>query len=129
MTYFTVFSGPTGDEPPTVHTRDFGITDSKGRKLGARASTRDLCLTVAEYQDYGDRGSPRLGKAKEHGVEWLRTGTPDGPCFTLHVAATRDGADFGASQPCRHFRTRAERDAALERYFRDAAKRAAKGRK
>lgn len=50
---------------------------------------------------------------------------PDRP-FSFVPTATRNGKRYGATSDFRCFRSAAERDAAIEKYFADAEKRAAK---
>lgn len=89
----------------------FGITDGKGREIGARFTTYRIdWLPRAE--------SCTLAQPDQLGTGW----------FVLDFHATRDGKDFGSSNPRGYFTSATARDAAIEKYLTDAKKRAAKAK-
>jgi hypothetical protein len=88
---------------------EFGVTDNKGRALGARVITRE----VEMVELLPDQQSCYLS-------------LEPGRWFTLQVHQTRNGSDFGAGHRARYFRTAAERDAAQVKYLIDAKRRVAR---
>ncbi len=92
--------------------RAFKVFDSKGREVGARVSFYNV--TVTELT-----GNPASYYTVDSAAEL-------GEFFAFCPQATRNGEGFGACQSFRHFRTVAERDAAVAKYFKDAEKRATK---
>jgi hypothetical protein len=89
----------------------FGIKDGKGREIGARFTTYRMDWT------------PRAGGSGLAQPEQLGTGW-----FVLDYHATRDGKDFGSSNPRGYFTSASGRDAAIEKYLADARKRAARAK-
>ena len=87
--------------------RFFGITDSKGRRVGAL-----VWLGVGEFIP-----------AVPGRTTWS---TPVGSYFTARPSATRDSYEFGPAQRERFFATARERDAWVEKYFAGAERRAIK---
>ncbi len=83
-----------------------------GREVGARVSFYNV--TVTELT-----GNPASYYTVDSAAEL-------GEFFAFCPQATRNGEGFGACQSFRHFRTVAERDAAVAKYFKDAEKRATK---
>lgn len=94
-----------------IEQRNFGVKDSKGRVVGGRVSRITLTTTPVKSA-YAEKS-------------WRMVIEP-GVYHTYEPSATRNGALFGASQRRRWFTTEAECQAAIEKYFSDAAKRAAK---
>jgi len=92
----------------THSARDFGCVDSKGRTIGAR-------VAVFEFD---------FVEAAPGGSYWNYARV--GHVFAFVPQALRAGKDFGAYAGERWFDTAEARDAAIEKYFADAAKRAAK---
>jgi len=93
----------------TPHDVDFGMVDSKGRRIGARVHTYE-----ETYED--------LPAGSNTG--WYSQ--PAGHYFGMTVSATRNGQHFGATQSAQYFATEALRDAAALKYLTAARKRAAK---
>lgn len=88
---------------------DFGVKDARGRAIGAKVYYREIELvefTPEEFQVY--------------------YALPAGYYYVATMRATRNGVDYGASQPRQYFATEAERDAAVQAYLANAKKRAAK---
>lgn len=88
---------------------DFGLSDSRGRKIGARIRT------------YRQDRVPAIGSNTLLAPDSLGTGW-----FVLDVHATRDGKPYGASQATRYFESATARSIATDRYLADARKRAAR---
>lgn len=89
-----------------VDNHDFGVTDKKGRAIGAQLvfQTRELVASTDGF-----------GLAIEPGNYF---------CFTPH--ATRGGETFGAFSGTRYFKSEAARATAVAKYLADASKRALK---
>lgn len=93
-------------------TETFGVKDNKGREIGARVTIFEIEFValnheLAEFERY----SPN----------------PSGRVFSYDPTALRNGRPFGAGfQHGGYFATAAERDAAVEKYFKGARKRAEK---
>ena len=88
---------------------DFGVKDTRGRAIGAKVYYREIELvefTPEQYQVY--------------------YALPAGYYYVATMRATRNGADYGASQPRKYFTTEAERDAAVAKYLKQARSRALK---
>lgn len=92
---------------PTYTRRTFADLDKKGRTIGGIVTLREVDMAPGEDQ-YGSYCNMEPGHY-----------------FTMTPQATRNGSGYGASQFTRYFKTEAERTAAVEKYFADAAKRAA----
>lgn len=101
-----------------VFKRNFDFVDSKRRTIGASAWKWSQVLTPVPQEEI-DRGW--FGFIYE-GEESLNGTT----VFAYQPHGLRAGEYFGASQGTFYFRTEAERDAAAEKYFKNAEKRAAK---
>lgn len=86
---------------------DFGFADKRGRKIGACIHRFMTTFAPVEADSWG-------GYRHEPGT-----------FFSFIGKATRNGEGYGASQPMHHFKTEAERDAAIETYLTSARKRAA----
>lgn len=84
----------------------FGTYDSKGRAVGC-------CITTYEIT-YGPTD-------EKHGYIY-----EPGTYLIFHPWATRDGVEYGAVQNNRRFTTEEERAAAIDKYVKDARKRASK---
>lgn len=85
---------------------DFGTVDAKGRTVGARVTA-----AVVTYEATGDRWGYRdVEPGKRYRV--------------VRVQATRDGADFGASQREQRFETDEAAAAYVAKYLAGARKRA-----
>lgn len=93
---------------------DFGVTDDKGRAIGA------LVYRWVDVVIEGDQVWSNVGP----------DGTPQhlapGVYYGWMGYATRAGETFGALQPRRHLTTEADRERAIAEYLAAAAKRAAK---
>jgi len=87
----------------------FGVNDSKGREIGAKAGVFEETYAPIRRE----RG--QWGYESDLGLR-----------FGFCPSATRGGKAFGASQPDRFFASAAERQAAIVTYFDGARKRAAK---
>lgn len=90
----------------SVERRGFGLIDTKGRELGG-----SVRLSTADYVAAEDQGWPDL---------------EPGTYYEAEPHATRAGRSFGALQREHRFTTLEARAAYVEKYFREAAKRAAK---
>jgi hypothetical protein len=88
-----------------TQTQEYDATDRFGRRIGARASLE----TVVWVED--EKG-------------W--SSVPAGTYYVFKPHALRDGKSYGASQPAQQFATQAERQAAVNKYFLGAQKRALK---
>lgn len=101
----------TGTEDKATVTRegrDFGAVDKFGRRIGATIRTSVVTFTpVPEGQNYGYRMIP-------------------GTYFSFRPSATRNEAEYGASQSTQYFDTEAKREAAIAKYLTGAQKRAQK---
>lgn len=95
-----------------TESRVFAHVDNKGRAIGAKAYKWTFEAAEGFHPEY------------RHGFRASRV--PVGTNFAFEPSATRGGESFGACQETRFFRTAAERDAAVAKYFADAEKRAAK---
>ncbi len=91
----------------TRRDHDFGVTDAKGRKVGAIVWT-----AVEEYVP-----------ATDDRFTW---NTKPGTYFTATPHASRNGYIFGATQATYHFETEAERAAWIAKYLKAAERRAIK---
>jgi hypothetical protein len=105
--------GPGSDV--VIERRDFGVRDSKGRAIGGLV------------QRYTVETRLRTDADGDYGIVYMLDAQP-GTFYCYKPHATRDGKSFGAIQPSVWFATAAERDAAVEKYFAGAAKRAPKVR-
>lgn len=90
---------------PVIHS--FGIKDAKGREIGAR-----ITLQTIEYVALPEDAT--CGYRREPGVVL---------CYTF--SATRDGKDYGATQPTKHCKSEADRQASIQAYLEGARARAA----
>jgi len=95
---------------------DFGITDRKGRAIGAQIATWE-----AEYvpvaADQAD---------KDYGPEGWYINRQPGRYYGFRPWATRNGKHYGAMQPSYLYATTEEREAAIAKYLDSARKRNAK---
>lgn len=89
--------------------RDFGVTDGKGRKVGAMVFKSTLEV-----------------ETEEQASRWQ---VVPGTYYTFLPSATRDGFNYGASQSLRLFDSETKLHFAVEAYFRDARNRARRNRK
>lgn len=97
--------------PVQTTEHDFGVTDARGRKIGAQVHRY-----VTEFvEKEGGWAANCMGSTR-----------PAGTYITLQVQATRDGVPYGAWQDARYFATEAEREAAVAKYLKDAQARARK---
>lgn len=87
---------------------DFGLVDSKGRKIGANIYTATL-----EYIPFVEGEHSR----------WAAISIAAGVYFTFRPQITKNGKEFGASQDRRYFNTEAECKQAIEAYLTSAKKR------
>tara|TARA_R110000868_G_scaffold97004_1_gene266920 strand:- start:37 stop:363 length:327 start_codon:yes stop_codon:yes gene_type:complete len=88
----------------------FGITDVKGREIGVSISTAPMVATEV----------PEDWKGIFH------RGLENGEYISVRISATRNGNEFGSTQPCSYFRTQAEADAAIEKRIKSTRARYAK---
>jgi hypothetical protein len=93
--------------------RNFDARDSKGRIVGAAALRFTLTAEPIAMRPQKERSC---------------LGLPPGFYYCYEPGALRDGKGFGAICRMRYFTTEAEREAAVEKYFGGAQKRAAKVR-
>jgi hypothetical protein len=92
--------------------QDFGVTEPARKTVGPRRVGASVMIMEADFAiNEGGMGGYSLDP---------------GHYFILRVGATRDGIGYGASSGERFFKTRAEVDAAVAKYFKDARKRAVK---
>lgn len=89
--------------------RDFAVVDGKGRRMGAQVVIRTETRTVSPSSSILIQGDSWLGEG-----------------FNVQPHATRDGRAFGALLGGKTCQTREEVDVYVERYFREAEKRARK---
>jgi len=89
----------------------FGVADYKGREIGGMVDTFEFDFTPMS--------------AAEEATEASWDQAP-GHYFGFRPHATRNGQRFGALQRKQLFLTAGARDAAVEKYFRNARKRAEK---
>jgi hypothetical protein len=87
---------------------DFGVADKRGRAIGALVETETVTFVPAP-----------VGATSG----WHRA---PGTFFRLCVQATRNGKEYGASQPDHYFATEAERVAAITKMLAGSRRRAAK---
>lgn len=123
----------------TVEHHDFGVSDERGRKIGAFVSR--CTVTVASVMRYDDTGegvpanlSMRdLWLADHAGTaprKWSYHEEATEPAYGFSPHATRNGTPYAALQSWRWFSSEAEREAAVTAYLKSAHKRAhAKTRK
>lgn len=100
--------------------RHFDAFDNKGRQFGAMVR-KFRCAYVAdevELWDFPQNIKSATKRAERAGRTY----------YGFRPHALRDGALFGASHGEQHFSTAAERDAAVEKYFAQAEKRAMKNK-
>lgn len=115
------------NENPELHTRRsdrqnvqvvsrsfYPAVDKQMRTIGADAVTYEL--------DYVEATAEELVKFAAYGL----SSKAAGHYFAFYPSATRDGHHFGAAKPEQLFSTAAARDAAIDKYFAGAQKRAAK---
>jgi hypothetical protein len=81
---------------------DFGVTDAKGRKVGASIKMHTLDITDDK------RNSTNGIVAEPHNF---------GTWYCYSIQSTRNGKDFGASAKTSKFRSRTERDAKAVKAF------------
>lgn len=96
-------------QPWDVSYYNFDLKDSKGRVIGARIQTKIVEYTAIEGTNltaYWD-------------IE-------PGVYFAFIPHATRNGEIYGPVQNERRFKTRLERENAIDKYLKDARKRASK---
>ena len=87
---------------------DFGVTDLKGRKVGATVSSQVKTFVAVPADSHS----------------W--NSTPPGTYFCWMGNATRAGEWFGAGQSWNYCKTEAERFAQVEKYLKSAKARALK---
>lgn len=92
-------------ETEEVQRHDFGVSDRKGRRIGAR-----LTLSIRRYTP----AAPGVG----------RYNVRPGLYYALHTIATRAGEAFGPSFNFSIYPTREEREAAIAKYLKGAKARA-----
>jgi hypothetical protein len=105
----SVYSNTSSTPECVVACVDFGVSDKRGRAIGARVSYSETTIVEADATARYISPVERLG-------HW----------FVLRTTAMRGGKDFGPSFNRQSFRTAAERDAAKDKYLKNAAKRALK---
>ncbi len=89
--------------------RNFDVVDAKGRVIGGSVKTWTEERVVSDAK-----------------TNWLSSWV--GIKYFYEPHALRDGQYFGAIQNCKCFDTADERDAAVEKYFANATKRAVKAK-
>ena len=94
----------------------FGIADSKDREIGAKATVLEADFVAATAEELVKIAAGRLSFYVEN----------PGHYFGFRPHATRNGQDFGASHHDQLFLTARARDAAVEKYFTNARRRAIK---
>lgn len=99
--------------------RETAEQDRLGRQIGGRVHR------FATNMVRRDEGA--LPGDWRHFLRPVKGLPPSGPVFGFIPSATRNKRPYGASQPFRLFGSEAEREAAIEDYFRGVARRAAKG--
>lgn len=87
---------------------DFGVKDRLGRLIGAEITTCETTYRPA---------------APDANIGWPKE---PGTYFTLIAQATRNGLSYGAGQGDRYFKTLEERNAAIDKYLKEANNRALK---
>jgi hypothetical protein len=87
--------------------RSFGLSDRRGREMGARVSLFTVVIEEARWSGHFDVG--------------LELGTK---VFAFRPQATRTWLPYGPVQSMRYFATAEDRDRAVELYFEQARKRA-----
>lgn len=93
---------------------DFGFKDKKGRAIGARTALLELRFVEVEVPAH-------------HCHCYVADNAILGELFyAVDVSAQRAGEDYGAGQNYQLFATKAEAEAYIAKYLKDAAKRAAK---
>jgi hypothetical protein len=108
-----VYSDTSSTPECVVACADFGVSDKRGRAIGARVSYSES--TIAE-----------IDVAEGHIGGYVSPVERLGHWFVMHTTALRGGHPFGASFNRQYFRAAAERDAAKDKYLKAAAKRALK---
>jgi hypothetical protein len=93
---------------------DFGFKDAKGREIGARAGLLELRFVEVEVP------------AHHYHCYVADKAITAELFYAVDVSAQRGGEDYGASQNYQLFATKAEAEAYIAKYLKDAAKRAAK---
>ena len=87
---------------------EFGIFDKKWRKIGYELHLHEVDLVEIKGENYtGGFWSNKL----------------PGHYFVFYPQATRDGEKYGACQQDRFFKTKEERDSAVQKYIESAKKR------
>lgn len=87
---------------------DFGVTDARGRKIGAVVT-----FSLVEFVE----------KTEDRSWGYRR---PAGMYLALCTQATRNGKHYGATQDDQFFATEAEREEAAAKYLKSARARAVK---
>lgn len=100
-------------------TREFDAVDTKGRRFGAAATKTTQVYETQQRAIWPT--AHNLANANENR-------RPDGTYYAFRPTAMRGGDFFGASHGENIYASEAERDAAVERYFADAEKRALKNK-
>jgi hypothetical protein len=125
----------TVDAGYTAEHVDFGVTDAKGRTIGAMVhrSVRtfaEIKIVEVAAGEVAPDGTTKPWPRKidaDTGRENVCYSTQEpGAWFRFCPQATRGSASFGASQYDRYYRTEAEREEAVAAYLQAARARAAK---
>lgn len=95
--------------------REFNAYDNKGRQFGARVAKLAITFEDAEVELWNYPGNLINANDRRR---------PAGTYYGFCPQALRDGDVFGACQHDHIFTNEAERDAAIEKYFVGAEKRA-----
>lgn len=103
------------DKPQGIIRIDFAAVDTKGRTFGAQA----FCFSCEFERKTGEVAAYAAARFDQR---------EPGTWYGYRPHATRGGKLYGASQGERLFATEAERDAAAERYLREAGERAIKNK-
>lgn len=103
-----------GDHQNVSHTdHDFGHLDAKWRTIGARVTTWEQDMEAVTEEE-------------ATAWRWGWYAVAPGHWYIFCPHATRNGATYGALQSTQWFTTAAERDRAIAKYLKGAAKRAEK---
>lgn len=102
------FRQESGRTEATHQHFDFGVSDRFGRKVGARITSYEVDFAEAPPEAYSGYT------------------ISEGHYYAMQVSATRNGEPYGASQPNQHFKTIEERTKAIDKYLKEAGKRAVK---
>lgn len=92
----------------------YGITDPEGRDVGCSIMKFDVYFVIEQSVTNWEHD---LFRTRER-AETILAKNEERGLFGLWNQQTRDGRPYGASQSCRYFRTREEREAAISKYLK-----------